>query len=60
NHISTGRKGDVLSATATAIHIGRTTQIWDVEVVNQKGRLISKGKVTNIVLPKEVISPKNA
>jgi uncharacterized protein (TIGR00369 family) len=59
-HISTGRKGDVLAATATAIHIGRTTQIWDVEVVNQKGRLISKGKVTNIVLPKDVIAPKNA
>ncbi|MDD4820241.1 MAG: PaaI family thioesterase [Flavobacteriales bacterium] len=57
NHISTGHKGDVLTATATAIHIGRTTQLWDVEVVNQNGRLISKGKVTNIVMPSQVIKP---
>ena len=57
NHISTGHKGDVLTATATAIHIGRSTQLWDVQVVNQDGRLISKGKVTNIVMPAEVIMP---
>ena len=55
NHVSTGRKGDVLTATAKAIHIGRSTQLWQVKVVNQDGRLISHGKVTNIVMPKEVL-----
>ena len=55
NHVSTGRKGDVLTATAKAIHIGRSTQLWQVKVVNQDGRLISHGKVTNIVIPKEVL-----
>lgn len=55
NHVSTGRKGDVLTATAKAIHIGRSTQLWQVKVVNQYGRLISHGKVTNIVMPKEVL-----
>ena len=55
NHVSTGRKGDVLTATAKAIHIGRSTQLWQVKVVNQDGRLITHGKVTNIVMPKEVL-----
>ena len=55
NHVSTGRKGDVLTATAKAIHIGRSTQLWQVKVLNQDGRLISHGKVTNIVMPKEVL-----
>lgn len=55
NHVSAGRKGDVLTATAKAIHIGRSTQLWQVKVVNQDGRLISHGKVTNIVMPKEVL-----
>ena len=55
NHVRTGRKGDVLTATAKAIHIGRSTQLWQVKVVNQDGRLISHGKVTNIVMPKEVL-----
>ena len=55
NHVSTGRKGDVLTATAKAIHTGRSTQLWQVKVVNQDGRLISHGKVTNIVMPKEVL-----
>lgn len=55
NHVSTGRKGDVLTATAKAIHIGRSTQLWQVKVVNQDGRLISHGKVANIVMPKEVL-----
>ena len=55
NHVSTGRKGYVLTATAKSIHIGRSTQLWQVKVVNQDGRLISHGKVTNIVMPKEVL-----
>ena len=52
SHISPGKLGDVLTATATAAHVGRTTQVWQVEVSAQDGRLVSIGKVTNVILPK--------
>ena len=47
-----GREGDLLTATARAVHVGRTTQLWQVEVRAQDGRLVSVGKVTNVILPK--------
>ena len=52
SHLSPGRLGDLLAATARAVHVGRTTQLWQVEVRAQDGRLISVGKVTNVILPK--------
>lgn len=52
SHISPGKLGDMLTATATAAHVGRTTQVWQVEVRTQDSRLVSVGKVTNVILPK--------
>ena len=50
--VSPGKLGDTLTAVATAVHVGHTTQVWRVEVRAQDGRLISAGKVTNVILPK--------
>lgn len=52
NHISVAQNGDSLTAKSKAIHIGRTTQIWDVEITNQKGKLISSGRITMMVTEK--------
>ena len=52
SHLSPGREGDLLTATARAVHVGRTTQLWQVEIRAQDGRLVSVGKVTNVILPK--------
>ena len=49
NHINVARPGDVLTAKSNAVHIGKTTQIWDVNITNQKGRLISSGRITMLV-----------
>lgn len=35
---------------ATLIHGGRTTHLWNVDVVDEEGRLISTVRVTNFVL----------
>jgi 1,4-dihydroxy-2-naphthoyl-CoA hydrolase len=49
NHISVARPGDQLTAKSSPIHIGKTTHIWDVNITNQNGKLISNGKITMLV-----------
>lgn len=49
NHVRSADKGWVY-ARAEALHLGRTTHIWKVDVRDDDERLISTGKVTNIVL----------
>ena len=60
SHLSPGMPGDVLTATARAEHIGHTVQVWRVEVRAQDGRMISVGKVTNVILPRADKKRKNA
>jgi 1,4-dihydroxy-2-naphthoyl-CoA hydrolase len=49
NHLSVARPGDVLTACSTPVHIGRMTQVWDVNITNQKGKLVSSGRITMLV-----------
>ena len=49
NHISIAKPGDILFAKSKAIHIGRTTQIWDVHITNQLGKLVSSGRITMLI-----------
>lgn len=51
NHVKSKREG-VVYAKATFIHKGRTTQLWNIDVVDEEDRLISKVKLTTIALPK--------
>jgi uncharacterized protein (TIGR00369 family) len=52
NHVSPVREGDVI-ATATLIHRGRTSHIWNVEIKDEQGRLISIARVTNAIVEKK-------
>ncbi|MCL4114038.1 UNVERIFIED_CONTAM: hypothetical protein GTU68_062133 [Idotea baltica] len=52
NHVGGIREG-VIYATATAIHKGRTTQLWDVKVTDSDGKLISSCRLSTIALPKK-------
>lgn len=51
NHIKPAFKGEVVSGKATAIHLGRTSQVWEVNICNQKGVRICKGSITLAVVP---------
>ena len=51
NHVKSKRDGMVY-AKATVIHKGRTTQLWNIDVVDEDDKLISKVKLTTIALPK--------
>ena len=49
NHLGTAREGDRLHVTTTAVHLGRTTQIWQIDITNQNGKAISSGRITSLV-----------
>ncbi|WP_432410905.1 PaaI family thioesterase [Rasiella sp. SM2506] len=51
NHVKSVRDGFVY-AHATVLHQGRTTQLWQIRIVNEEGQLVSLVKLTTITLPK--------
>lgn len=52
NHLKSKREGEVF-ATATIIHKGKTTHLWEVKIVDEAENLISVAKMTNIILSKK-------
>ncbi len=53
NHLRAKRSG-VVTATATPLHVGRRTQVWDVRIVDEEGRAICVSRCTLAVVPKPV------
>ena len=51
NHVKSKREG-VVFATARNIHMGRSTHLWEIRIVDEEDNLISICKLTNIVLDK--------
>jgi uncharacterized protein (TIGR00369 family) len=52
NHVKSIREGFVL-ATATLIHKGRTTQLWNIRIADEQDNLISVCKLTTIALERK-------
>ena len=48
NHLGTAREGKI-EVTASAVHMGRTTQVWDA-VVSYKGKTIALFRCTQMIL----------
>ncbi len=51
NHIRATTKGKVF-ATATPRHLGRTTQVWDIELKNSEDQLVAISRLTMAVREK--------
>ncbi len=51
NHLRSAAKGWV-SAVAAPVHIGRSTQVWQIELTDEQGRLVCVSRMTAAVLPK--------
>ncbi len=49
NHIATANMGEVLLASADLVHKGKKNHIWNVDITNEKGKLISSIRVTNLI-----------
>lgn len=49
NFLGTAREG-VITCTATRLHGGRTTQVWDAEVKDEQGKTIALFRCTQLIL----------
>jgi len=52
NHLGAIRAG-TLHARAEAIHIGRSTHLWQIDIRDESGRRIALAKLTMMVLDRE-------
>ncbi len=50
NHLRAVRSGTV-TGTARPVHIGRSTQVWQIEIVDEAGRPVCLSRITLAVLP---------
>ncbi len=49
NHLRSKREG-VVRGTATPVHVGRTTQVWSIEIRDEAERLIAVSRCTLAVV----------
>jgi 1,4-dihydroxy-2-naphthoyl-CoA hydrolase len=52
NHIR-GKNSGTVTATAKPLHIGATTQVWDIKITDEREKLICVGRLTIAVLKKK-------
>ena len=55
NHIRSVKKGWV-TGTAKPLHIGSSTQVWSIEIVDEEKRLVSISRLTMAVLQRKIHS----
>lgn len=53
NHIKAARSGFV-TGTAKPIHLGRQTQIWSIDIINEQQQLVCASRLTVMVRTKGV------
>lgn len=49
NHIRSVREG-VVTAVAKPFHLGKTTQVWGINITNEQGQMVSVTRLTMAVL----------
>ncbi|RYZ72477.1 MAG: hotdog fold thioesterase [Lysobacteraceae bacterium] len=50
NHLRAVRSG-VVTGTARALHVGRTTQVWEIRIENEAGKPVCISRLTLAVVP---------
>lgn len=50
NHVHPATEGETVTATARILHQGRSSHVWQIEVRNEQGVLISSISVTNHII----------
>ena len=52
NHVRAKRDG-VVTGTARVLHLGRSTQVWDIRIVDEQERLVCVSRLTVAVVKKK-------
>ena len=47
-----------VTGTARAIHIGRSTQVWEIRIETETGELVCISRITMAVIPSRAVSPR--
>ena len=50
NHLRAVRQG-VVTATARALHVGRSTQVWEIRIEDERARAVCVSRLTLAVVP---------
>lgn len=50
NHVRGVREG-IVTGTARALHVGRSTQVWEIRIENEVGKLVCISRLTLAVVP---------
>ena len=53
NHVKAAKIGTYVYATATIIHKGRQTHVWNIDIKNEDDELLSSCRLTNFILKVE-------
>lgn len=54
NHVRGAREGYVYG-TVTPLHIGKSTHVWDIRIVDERGKLVCVSRLTVAILKKEAM-----
>lgn len=52
NHVKAAKVGTYVYATATIIHKGRQTHVWNIDIRNEDGEMVSSCRLTNFIIEK--------
>jgi 1,4-dihydroxy-2-naphthoyl-CoA hydrolase len=55
NHVRGVREGTV-TGTAKALHLGRSTQVWEIRIEDEQQRLVCVSRITMAVVPVDVVA----
>jgi uncharacterized protein (TIGR00369 family) len=50
NHLAIAKPGDRLSIVAKPVHLGRSTHLWEINITNDKGKTVSTGRLTLLIV----------
>jgi 1,4-dihydroxy-2-naphthoyl-CoA hydrolase len=51
NHLNSVREGIIVFGTVRPIRIGRTIQVWQIDITDEQDRLICVSRLTTMVVP---------
>lgn len=57
NHVRGVREGTV-TGTARKLHLGRSTQLWEIRIENEGGELVCVSRLTMAVVPAHMARPR--
>lgn len=56
NHIRGVRSG-LVTGTAKVVHLGRSTQVWEIRITNEEDSLVCLSRLTMAVVPSRKVAP---